>query len=163
MSSCLELCKHTLTLYSTLCDWNLAESQHWKIGGTNATNGNQAPWWLGGQKDGWNTKKVAFNMLCVDEKEIKSQLSAGQKKKQKDWSLSSSGPLPSQVMNEMLTGNVTAPWEHKYVRTWVLSISWCRTSPTFPFHFPPRVMMIGLTFGSGEWCLSSQESDSLIF
>lgn len=58
----------------------------------------------------------------MDEKEIKSQLSAGQKK-QKDCSLSLSGPLHSQVMNEMLTGNVTAPREHKYVLTWVLSIS----------------------------------------
>lgn len=39
MSPCLQL---ILTLCSPLCDWNLAQSQCWKAGGTSATKGNGA-------------------------------------------------------------------------------------------------------------------------
>lgn len=50
-----------MTLYSTLCDWDLAESQRWEMGGTretNATKGNKTASLLMGKsnKDGWDTK-----------------------------------------------------------------------------------------------------------
>ncbi len=58
MSPCLYLCKHILTSYSTLCDWDLADSQHWEMGGTNATKGNKTDSVLMAKsnKDGRDTK-----------------------------------------------------------------------------------------------------------
>lgn len=67
MSPCLQLCKHILTLYSTLCNWNLAESQCWKTGGTSSAKGKQAATLLEGksQKDGWDVMNYS-SPLCMD-------------------------------------------------------------------------------------------------
>lgn len=61
MSPCLQLCKHILTLNSTLCDWNLAQSQCWKTGGTSAAKAHRAASLLEGkpQKNGWDIKNYS--------------------------------------------------------------------------------------------------------
>lgn len=56
------------------------------------------------------------------------------------------GPILSQIMDEILTGNLKAPWEHKYLRKWASSVSLCWTSPPFPLDFPVREKMSGLIF-----------------
>ncbi len=52
-----------------------------------------------------------------------------------------SGLFHNQIMDAILAGNLTAPWDHKYLRKWASSVSWCWTSPPFPFHFSLREKM----------------------
>lgn len=112
----------------------------------------QPPCWWGS-----NTKMngIHQNPLCVDEKEINSNV----KDRKQWWLLSLRGTQRSGyfyllfslfvsgnwIIN-ILTGNLTALWEYKHVRTWVSSISWNWTDSPFHFHFPPREIMIRLTF-----------------
>lgn len=63
-----------MTLYSTLCDWNVAKSQFWKTGGTNATIGNGAASLLAGKSsnNGWDVKNYSCP-LSMDGENQKSR------------------------------------------------------------------------------------------
>lgn len=143
MSSCLQLCKHSLTLYSTLCEWNLAESQHWEMGVTNATKGNKTASLLIGEtrKDKWDLKwKKKKNFMRKNEK-----FRVISRTENNNYSLlRRSRFIRYQIIDEMLAGSLTAPREQKYLRKWASSISWCWTGPPFLFYFPLRERMRGL-------------------
>lgn len=70
MSPCLQLCKHILTLCSTLCcNWNLAQSQCWKEKNREAPvlqkEMEQPRCWRGkSEKDGWDIRNYS-SPLCM--------------------------------------------------------------------------------------------------
>lgn len=165
MSPCLQLCKHILTLSSTLCcDWNLAQSQCWKKkkeenGRHRCCNRRWRSVAAGGEvRKRWmrNQEILKRSLHGRGKKRIKSLWTEGQKT---DYSLFGEEKgrggsevriflcaiIHNQFTSETLTGSFTAPWQYSRSSSHLLVLGL-----GLPFLFPSEGEMLACAFPSQE-------------